>query len=251
MQNQRYLPMLVGAWVLVSVWGCLSWKSQPQSGVQPAYRAFVPGQVALLSCTEWPGLTESLRLHSQLSIGKRKLCEAMDAFVLAGFENQPYMMGFTPAAVEKLLQKQKQSAFLRLWPDIWLQSVHPSKRETAPFSLYQDSIAPYAKWQNWLQQFSVWTRYADAVLIPFVAGIRQEIISDRGQKVALREAEALWLLIDTNSGDLIWNGWHVARLQNRQIYEDQPPLFPEWRQLSYRLLSPSLWSEYPGRVVDP
>lgn len=230
--------------------GCTSWHSRSTPGIEPEYRAFVPGQVAILGCSLWPVHTERVAVSVALQDGVKVLCAAMDKFVVDGFVGQPYMMGFTSAAVKKLLQRH-DSQFIAKWPQIWHRGIHPSDLDKPPLDLYDKYIGSYVKWRIWLNQLSEWTRYSDAVLIPLVSDIKESVGYDRGQKIASRSAAVLWLMIDANSGDLIWSGSHAAKMVSRQMFEDEQPDFPDWKKLGHRLLSSSIWAEYPGRVLDP
>ena len=236
--------------VFMTFLGCTSWHSGPKPGIEPDYRAFVPGQVAILNCSLWPVHSDRVEKSVDLQDGVKVLCAAMNKFVVEGFTGQPYMMGFTPAAVKKLLQRH-DSQFMDKWPQIWQRGIHPSHLDENPLNLYQQYIGSYVKWRIWLNQLSAWTRYSDAVLIPLIADIQQFMGNDRGQKIAVRSASVLWLMVDSNSGDLIWSGSHAAKMVTRQMFEDEQPGFPDWQKLSFRLLSSSIWAEYPGRVLDP
>lgn len=102
----------------------------PSYGLKPAYKGFVPGQIAVMPCSKplvfdlgagedandptSPPATDSSRNRRYVTQAVAQpdiaetLCQELDGFVRRSFEGQPYTKGYSPKAVVTRLQQRNQ-----------------------------------------------------------------------------------------------------------------------------------------------
>ncbi len=178
------------------------------------------------------------------------LCSSFDAYVLQGFEGQPYMRGLSPAVVKKLLARSPKEAQLEQLEDLWFRPSQVCEACRNPTSYYKEVVALRSDWRKWLSDISRETTNSDAVLIPFISEADGEVINDRGLYYASRHAELVLLLIDTNNGELIWANGKRADLRlplEKKPDDPKAVTLPSWEDLWKRVLVPEIWAEFPGR----
>jgi hypothetical protein len=243
---------------------------QSNFGIVEGREGYIPARIALVSCQHWPSqaaLPEGERVTNQ-SLGDSKwLCDEIDAFVSAGFDNQPFMKGLSPRLIERLLLASQLAPREGLDgsatdPGIQLFRAsieqHWQKQSSDCFScnsaplFYSMSIANRNPWLFWLSEFSKATRGSDAVLIPFLMSHVVDRVDDRGLISARRIAKVVMLLIETNSGKLIWSGSREAMAANKS-YPNREGFnalaAPNLESIRLQLLSEALWTEFPGRKI--
>ncbi len=96
-------------------------------------------------------------------------------------------------------------------------------------------------------QMSKNTRLSDALLIPLIADADDTVIQDKDLKLQKKSAEILSLLIDTETGNLIWTGGRKASMSLSALSGAQPSQ-PSLEDLEARLFFTDHWFEFPGRV---
>jgi len=90
------------------------------------------------------------------------------------------------------------------------------------------------------------------VLIPLIIHFGVKTENERGLLVAKRSAHVALLLVDTNSGDLIWSGGREAEVVAKAFAADPQAKdlqAPSQEELQQRLLTNALWLMFPGRQV--
>lgn len=251
MKARQLLSLCFASALALSAARCVT-PAPAQFGVQANHLAHIPARITILPCQKWP--------QGALYVGQNKiqsadnemkdLCTNLDAYVLAGFDGQPYMRGIAPAAVRKRLERDPKAAQLDQLDQLWFRPSQVCEACRNPTSYYKEVVASRADWRQWLSAVSRETASSDAVLIPFVAEAQGSVIDDRGLYYATRSAEIVMILVDTNNGELIWAGGKKGEI--RTPIEKKPPdpkavPLPSWEELNKRLFVPELWAEFPGR----
>ena len=229
-------------------------ETSAQYGVQPEHAGYVPARIAILPCQAWPdgARFKALPLTNVKPPVVQELCEQLDAYVVAGFNGQPYMKGFSPKAVQKALDENGQSQLLGELPALWIHTSGDCVDcATAP-AFYKATIARRPAWLTWLNTLSKAARNADSALVPFVTYAEERTYDDRGLAVAERGAGVALLLVDTNTGELLWAGGREAAVQSKRLEGGNVAgalAMPEWSAVGERLFTEELWREFPGRQV--
>lgn len=231
---------------------CVSTPPAATYGIQPEHQSYVPARTAIFPCRAWPdgARYEMLPLTSAKEPEIQALCAAVDEYVLDGFDNQPFMKGFTPKFVQKQLDATGKGQLAETLPGLWGHEAGDCADCPSPPAYYHRSLPQRTAWLTWLHGLSGAVRNADAVLLPFVTFAYDKRYDDRGLDVHERAAGVVLLLVDTAKGELLWAGGREAqvpakRLRSANVTGDLPP--PDWKLVKERLLSDDLWREYPGR----
>ena len=220
-------------------------------GIQENQMASLPARIAVMNCQSWPN-TARLKEQAISNVAieeQERLCKEFDKSVIDGFRSQPFMRGYSPKIVKKLLAKSGNKALPGEVPKLWGVKSPCSKCDNV-VSKYNRDMSNNEDWRMWLEDFSKATRNTDAILFPFVMYVSEHHINDRGLEKAQREAAVSMLLIDSGSGDLIWSSYRQAKVENQDFYNATkfPSLkFPNWSQLYKRTFTNDIWNEFPGR----
>ncbi|MFK7872768.1 MAG: hypothetical protein AB8C84_06290 [Oligoflexales bacterium] len=227
--------------------------SEHRHGVQEHYHGYIPARIAVLPCLPWPDTLRSSQrgLISAPQKDIAKLCHELNKYVLKGFESQPYLKGYTPQVVQKLLTKSKKPRHLDLLEEVWHYKNKEKIIQTSSFlQLYNDDISLRAPWIEWLETFSKSTRHADTILLPMIASLDESEEEQRGILSFKKKSEILLWLIDTNNGKLIWSGSRKSAIIRYAKKDETSPEKPTWEQLHTRLLVKTLWKDFPGRFIN-
>lgn len=221
-------------------------------GIQPGHRGFVPARIAVLACQNWPNGAsfDALPLSSLPPQEAVALCGKFDEFVVSGFQNQPFMKGFTPKVLGKLLEQTNKTEWPSLVPKLWSHEANDCQACTNAPSFYVNSILPRPTWRQWLNEMSLSVRNADAVLMPFILYGHESRVNDRGLRLAIRSASLLLLLLDTNNGQLLWAGGRDSQIVSEKLESASTPdslAFLPWTDLYQRLFINAVWKDFPGR----
>jgi len=241
--------------VLVFVAACRTTHVPTSSGIQESYRGYVPARISVLPCQVWPNTARfaSQPLTTTDQTVTDNLCQAIDAFVIDGFQDQPFMSGFSPRAVGQLLELAEKEDLLDQFASNWVRDDRFCLACNDALSVYAQGISQQQNWRLWSQELSQATRKADAALIPLIVYATEAQLDDRGLAIAKREAQVVLLLVDTNNGKLVWAATNKAEISTQKLQpasSTSQPNFPEWEELYPRLLLNSLWLDFPGRQYD-
>ena len=237
--------------ILSLITACTATLPSVDYGMRPEHRSFIPARIAVLPCTEWPNGARYQALPNITSIAQvSDLCAVFDAFAVQGFQNQPFLKGFSPKAVATLLGQAQTPDLIKKIDSLWGHSPTDCMDCTNAPTFYSTSIAGRPEWRSWLHDFSRSVRNADAVLMPRVTYARERKLNDRGLLLAERSAEIVMLLIDANNGLLLWSGGRQAQIANQRIENEKPSSaleFLPWPELNQRLFIETVWKDFPGR----
>ena len=221
-----------------------------KDGLQQEFASHIPARTAVLPCQVWM----NVRLSSP---DQKLLCDKLDEAVTDGFRTQPYMRGFSPKVVTRLLEQAKWTEAVQEGFEVIRAAAAKAGcvTEGHPFcsgaaSLYASSLATNPAWQMWLARFSDSQKHADAVLVPILASATDTRGNERGLVALSRSVNfSLWL-VDTNSGKLIWTRTKSGSETVRALPEKSASLVvPAWDVPVKRALTQDFWRDYPGRLV--
>jgi len=248
---RQLLSLCFASALAISAVSCVT-PAPAQFGVQKNHLAHIPARITILPCQKWP--------QGALYVGQDKiqapdnevkdLCTNYDSYVLSGFDGQPYMRGIAPTAVKKRLAKDPKGVQLDQLEQLWFRPSQVCEACRNPTSYYNEVVASRADWRQWLSAISRETASSDAVLMPFVAEAKGEVIDDRGLFYATRSVEVVMILVDTNNGELIWAGGKKGEIRTPLDKKPSDPKtvpLPSWEELNKRIFVPELWAEFPGR----
>ena len=228
----KYVKYAAFLLILQGLSACATIPPQIPVGMAASKAGYVPARIAVLPCKLWPAEArfETLAIPNTAKEIPADLCTNFDKVVLDGFRDQPYMKGFTPTAVAKLIAASPKGAgVLEQLDGLW-HHLSSDCHQCSNFpSFYHQSIEPRENWRKWLNTFSSLTRNSDAILIPFVLYTQQARVNDRGMLRSEISAGVGLLLLDTNNGSIIWSNE---------------------RQSNYATsILESLWKDFPGRLL--
>jgi hypothetical protein len=245
---------LVGL-LLSCVAGCVTTGTEePSYGVQSGHEGFVPARIAIMPCQKWPVGTQ-LKQRANVNVASDpipEICERFDREVLAGFERQPYMKGFSPKFVRKALESSSQKDALLALPKLWTLGGAGCTEAHTPVACYSRSVSQVPAWNAWLATVSNATRHADAVLLPLVTEAREEHLNIRGLDMAERSLSLELFLVSTNRGELLWAGGRTVRDSTKRLAGEKPLeslTYPAWDQILSLVFNATLWRDFPGRQI--
>lgn len=221
-------------------------------GVQPDYSSFIPARIAVGECRVWPETSQYVgQPKTNLAPSELEaICARFDQYVLDSFKDQPFMRGFSPKAIQKLLEGSEQKDLMKEIPVLWRPTAIDCRHCTTSPTWYKTMMAGQNNWRLWLNQFSKASRNSDALLMPFIVYARDTKENDRGLIVARRAVGVVMFLIDTNNARLVWSGGREAFVSN-QVLQDAPNADvqpPPTADVFARLLVEDVWREFPGRL---
>ena len=237
--------------VILFCGGCITDHQPLKYGIQEDYLGYIPAQIAVLSCIEWP-LKARFKTQLPTNIAAEdftSLCEAFDQYVLKSFSNQPFVKGLTPKLTSKLLEQSEQSHQISEIVQIWNHDPSRCLNCRDPFSTYEESLKNNLDWRMWLNNFSKYTRYTDALLLPTIVAALERRYNDRGLLISERHLKVVILLIDTNNAHIQWIGQRSASITNQKLRSggSEFPPYPQWDKLHERVFTNGLWIDFPGR----
>ena len=234
---------------------CVSASLTSIQGIQVDYGAYIPARISVSNAVIWPSFAsfKALTLSNSSKEEYAALSGAVDEFVLAGFDNQPFMQGLSPKLVSKLTSEILPPINLVHGFESWRSRTTVCENCRDVISFYRESIALRSDWQIFLAEWSARTRQSDAILVPLIVSSFADVFNDRGIVQARRHAEVALFLIDTNTGKLIWARTRRVEVVNKKLQTD--PNVKDLNQpgidvLKSRLLTSDLWIDFPGRVAN-
>lgn len=252
----KFADILKKSFFLFILQSCAPTFESTQSGLNEAYQAYIPARIAVIPCREWP-VTANFKgkkpfdLSDESITGREKICEFVDENVLKGFANQPFMKGFSPKLVLKLIKNTKKEGMLEEISLLWKVDVKKCEACRNAPTVYNVSVKESPSWRKWLNDFSHLVKFSDALLIPFIVDAYEHKYNDRGVLVSERVAKISLMLIDTNNGDLVWSQEKSASVLQQKLPKDSDleyAEYPPWEKLNLRLFTDDLWRDFPGRI---
>lgn len=252
MQSRGRTLYTLSVAIVLALVSCESKEKSATKGIQEPYVAYVPARMAVLPCREWPNTARfaNLPLNSADQKLKSEICEKFDEFVVNGFKEQPFMRGYSPKAIEKLLEKADARDDLKQLDSKWAKKPKDCIKCTTEGAYYTYSIQDRPEWRVWISELSKKTRNVDALLIPFFVFAAESVHDDRGLYIYERAVRLAMLLVDTSTGGLIWYNYRVGRSSNQKLVErsNKESLSPPaWTDAIDRTLVEDFWDEFPGR----
>lgn len=241
-------------WRLGILLGCLSAcasVSTLRQGIQPDSLALNPARIAAFPTLTMPHPADTGSLDPA-SLISGEVVSAVESRILAAFKNQPAVNGIAFQTVRTAL---KSSPKLTSDMDYEMRSLGQLAnsgiaRETLLLSaecrarknfldFYKFCLLKSQRWVPLLNQLSMTVQNTDSTLIPIITSL--EKTTNKGI-YQLKFGLAL-ILIDTNSGRLIWGRDVTVDVESPSGAKQFPDL-----KLAYdKLFVESFWAEFPGR----
>ncbi|MEN9528585.1 MAG: hypothetical protein RI932_458 [Pseudomonadota bacterium] len=222
-----------------------------REGLQSDFLALNPARIAAFSPVLMPHPVQKTSIDPATVI-TAQVQSSIETRILAAFKNQPNVNGVSFQTVRNLL---KANPRLAAEIDTELknmgQLVHSgSAKETLLLSkecrerknfldFYKFCMLSSGKWTPLLNQFSLAVLNADSILIPVLTSLEKSSANN----IYIVKVGVTLLLVDTNTGKLIWG-------RDTQIQADAAAgakQFPDLNPLLDKLFSEPLWAEFPGR----
>lgn len=205
-----------------------------ERGTQKEFSFYLPGNIAFL-----PSL--SVQEHGEVS----QLLPMFDEEILEAFEDQAFINGFGPEYVTLSLQEVSKTERLQT-----LKEMITSKEKRDHFiHFYEEFLKENPKWRLLLKEISEALSYCDALLLPLITKISEDHINDRGLLISRRTLAFTLLLIEVETGRIIWWERNEKGLSHQHLAH--PPLFqypdyPSWKKFEKKLMVRALWKNFPG-----
>jgi hypothetical protein len=237
------------ALVLLS-FGCVSVPAS-REGVQGDAVALNPARIAAFTPILMPHPVQ-LTSIDPTTAASAKVQTFVESRILASFKNQPNVNGISFQSVRTAL-----TSYPRLAGDIDSEMKAVGQltnsgiaRETLLLSkecrarknfldFYKHCLVGSQKWISHLNQFSSAVQNTDSILIPVITALEKMTENDI---YSVRFGVAL-LLVDTNSGKLIWGRDALVRIESPLGAKQ----FPDLQAAMEKVFNEAFWAEFPGR----
>jgi hypothetical protein len=222
-----------------------------RQGIQPDAIALNPARIAAFPPLTIPHPSEKGSLDPA-SLLSGEVTDSVESRILAAFRNQPGVSGIAFQSVRVSLRANP-----KLSSDIdgEIRSMGQlansgSARETLLLSpecrsrknfldFYKHCLLRSQRWVPLLNQFSLTVQNSDSVLIPVITLLEK----NTGKGVySLRMGISL-LLLDTNSGRLLWGRDTAVQIDSAGGAKQ----FPELKAAFDKIFNEEFWAEFPGR----
>ena len=245
----RYLALCVSSVVLFS---CRT-TSAVSPGIQPEFEAINPSRILAVPSFVLPdpGALSSVDVAALETGNTRTILEAK---VTSAFQNQPGVNGVSFSTVRQAIGKR---------PNVWdaldaqmrstsLKLTSRNAQERAELNsdclnrknfldFYTFCLTADKKWIAALNTLSAKVLNADSALLTVITRLEKATENNR---YGISAGLAL-VLVDTNTGKLIWGKQTEKVLQNAEGSAS----FPEWSSLFESMLTENFWLEFPGRKL--
>ncbi|MFZ9519720.1 MAG: hypothetical protein ACO3A4_04515 [Silvanigrellaceae bacterium] len=226
-----------------------------RQGVQPEAVALNPARIAAFPMLLIPHPSEQSSLDpGALSSGE--IITAIESKILSAFKNQPGVNGIgfqsvrsslktTPglsANIEGEMRSMGQLANSGSARETLLLSGECRSRKSF-LDFYKHCLLKSQRWVPLLNQFSLVVQNSDSMLLPILTSLEKFTNKDT---YSVRFGVAL-LLVDTNSGRLIWG-------RDSSVLVESPAgvkQFPDLKTAYDKIFTESFWAEFPGRRSKP
>jgi hypothetical protein len=249
--NPKKYAALAIVFIGTLITACVS-QVQIQPGLQPRANALQIGKIVAIPPIIFPHPRKN-SLIDRATLESSPFLADLETSVLGAFQNQPRVNGVSFNAVRKQLVNNNNffDFFLRTLTQTSQFLNFGSEAERRTFSssclnskdmldFYEHCIAPQKQWQTKLNQLSAKVFLADAALFVLVQKLEKQKESAIRNKDYRSALGLSLLLVDTNSGELLWGKEQV-------IEKNQEGQFPDLSMLAKDILSEEFWINFPGR----
>jgi len=242
---------LVKMAMLTTILGSCTTTPTTREGLQSEFLALNPARIAAFAPVLMPHPVNKTSIDPATVI-TAQVQASIETRILAAFKNQPNVNGVSFQTVRSLLKNSPRvAADIDTELKNMGQLVHSgSAKETLLLSkecrerknfldFYKHCMLSSGRWTQLLNQFSLAVLNSDSMLIPVLTSLEK---STDNNTYVVKVGISL-LLIDTNTGRLIWGRDTQIQAGSAQGLKQ----FPELNPLLDKLFSEPLWAEFPGR----
>lgn len=234
----------------LGTFGCVTPAPTPE-GLQKEFAALNPARIAAFPPVLMP------HPIGQLSIDPATLMTfdikaTVESKILSAFKNQPGVNGISFNAVRAALKSNAKlieliDAELRNTAQLTKNSLtrdylllpRACQQQQNLLDFYKFCVTGSPNWQALINQFSAAVFNSDTILLPFITALEKKLEQDN---YVLQFGVAV-LLIDTNTGKLMWGRDSVERI----AMPPEKKQFAEVKTIIDRAFSESFWADFPGR----
>lgn len=212
--------------------------SSLSNGLQEKYDFYLAARIAFLPCMK---LTVKDTDPNEFKL----ISATIDSKILEEFQYQPFVNGFSPSVVKDFLKKHDKNQMLTELKNFLLS--HDKTQN--PIKFYLDHIKNKANWLIFLKDLSHNVGFSDAIFLPLITHSSEKKVNKRGLLMALRTLELTLLLIEVETGELIWLNQRKIQLSNKHLIHPPNfnyPEYPSWRKFENKLIVKALWKKFPG-----
>lgn len=223
------------------------------AGIQTEFRALNPSRVLAVPVFILPDPSTPSVVDLAL-VESGRVREAYEKTILEAFKNQPGVNGISFSSVRQALgasptvREQMQTDLTGLSKEILSADPRVRARFTKGclnrqtfLDFYVHCVSSGKGWVTQLNALSAKVLNADTALLPFLTRLQSESERD-GEKVT---AGVAVLLVDTNTGKLIWGRENSLNLASKLGGGPSPT---EWQRLFQSLFPEAFWADFPGRT---
>lgn len=248
MSKNRFLC----AAALLFSFGCVSQPRIP-FGLQPEFKAINPSRVLAVPPFVLPDPGHAASVDAAaLELGQ--VLKIVETEVLKAFKGQPSVNGVSFSSVRATLAADPKPIYTTL--DTILKSTSAKlistdatiRNSLSKNCLGRKNFVDYyglcvvgdKPWTENLNALSARVLNADSALLIAVTHLDKKL-SHAQYKI---EAEIAAILVDTNSGKVIW----AREIRDESTNSPDKLSFPEWQPLFEKIINEKFWLEFPGRV---
>lgn len=226
-----------------------------RQGIQPDAVALNPARIAAFPTLTIPHPSEQSSLDPA-SLMSGDVVRAVESRILSAFKNQPGVNGIAfqsvrfslksnpklPTEIDSEIRSMGQLTNSGAARETLLLSAECRSRRNF-LDFYKHCLMKSQRWVPLLNQFSMAVQNSDSVLIPVVTSLEKS--TTRGI-YSLKFGITL-LLIDTNSGRLLWGRDTTVQIDSAQGVKQ----FPDIKLAYDKIFNEAFWAEFPGRRAKP
>ena len=233
MKNFRFFFLV---FVSLSFFSC---QTSLKSGLQKDYGFYLAAQIAFFPILS---LSEDKSLNQTLD----PLLKNFSGEILQDFKYQDHIDGFGPDLVTELLQKKNSLPLLtELKNHLRVCSKNPQKF----IPCYKENLKEKPEWLLTLSKLSKGTKASDAFFFPLLLRAEEKHTNDRGLQISRRNLEAVFLLIESDNGEIVWFEPKRSSLSHKHLMQAPDfkyPAYPPWKNFEKKLIVKALWKDFPG-----
>jgi hypothetical protein len=233
---------------------CVSRSAQIGEGIQPKFLAINPSRILAVPLFVVPDPAQKASVDL-IAFETDKISTLIETEVLKDFSNQPSVNGVSFNRVRQLVGSdsklfQQMSAELNDASKKISSSDPKDKLDLTEQCLKRKTVLEYysfclkdkKSWKENLNALSAKVLNADTALLVLLNSLEKGSIKDK----YLIKASVTVVLVDTNSGALIWGKQAVKSIPGKSAQQ----AFSSWTELFAPLFDDEFWREFPGRKMD-
>ncbi|MEY2988084.1 MAG: hypothetical protein RJB13_1605 [Pseudomonadota bacterium] len=236
--------------IALSPMGCVT-PPPTSEGLQKDFEALSPARIAAFPPVLLPHPSSALTIDPA-TLMTYDIKASVESKILSAFKNQPGVNGISfnavraalknnPKLIETIdseIRKTAQLTSNNLTREYLLLSKACQQHQNL-LGFYKFCVTESPNWQTLLNQFSASVYNSDTVLLPFITAVEKKL---EQESYVIRFGVSV-LLIDTNTGKLMWGRDRVEQI----AMPSDKKQFAEVKTIIDAAFSEQFWADFPGR----